>query len=124
MSLTKTSSVRDIVDFNALLLRWPGCRAVHLDQLAMKSEPLVFQPFRIGLPEYNVKDQCLYYQMTPLRSLAELSGQPDYDRVTIKNDTESCMKIEDSIQTLGGSASSSSKSRNMKKITTKSSVLK
>jgi hypothetical protein len=96
---TLTCSVKDIVDFNALLLRWPGCRAVHLVRLAMKSKPQAFQPFRISLPEYNVKDQCLYYQMTPLRSLAELSGQPNYDRVTIKNDGESCMKIEDSIQT-------------------------
>ena len=98
-SIPTTCSVRDIVDFNALLLRWPGCRAVHLVRLATKSEPPVLQPFHIGLPEYNVKEQIFYYQLTPLRSLAESSGRRDYEYVTIKNDTESCMKIEDSIQT-------------------------
>jgi len=96
---TLTCSVRDIVDFNALLMRWPGCRAGKLVHLAMKSEPQVFQAFRIGLPEYNVKDQCLFYQLTPLRNFVKLAGQPDYDRVTIKNDTESCLKMEDSVQT-------------------------
>jgi len=97
--LPLTCPVRDIVDFNALLLRWPGCRYGHLNHLANKSEPSVFQSFHIGLPEYNVKDQTFHYRLTPLKSLAVLSGQPDSDCVVMKNDSESCLKVEDAIQT-------------------------
>ena len=68
----------------------------------MKSEPLTFQSFRIGLPEYNVRDQSLYYQLTPLSNLTELRGKPDYDRVVIENDAESCLKMEDAVQTFWG----------------------
>jgi hypothetical protein len=97
-----TCSVRDIVDFNALLLRWPGFRAAHLVNLTMKSDPLTFQSFRISFPEYNVRDQSLYYQLMPLSSLAELRGKPDYDRVIVENDSESNLKMEDAVQTFWG----------------------
>jgi hypothetical protein len=72
---TLTCSIRDIVDFNALLLRWPGYRAAHLVNLTMKADPLTFQSFLISFPEYNVRDQSLYYQLRLLKSLAELRGK-------------------------------------------------
>lgn len=93
--------IHDIVDYNALLLRWPGYMSAKIEPL-QKAGPLhgpSLKAYLFDAPQWNIRERRFYYTLYPVVEAPGVQAGPSKAFETINNDSESAVKIEHSIFT-------------------------